>query len=372
MALGKKRVIFFNLLLPVGFFILLMGGLEINLRLMGRTSDNFLKQDPVLGWVHMPNKKGWSVTGEYRVPVELNRFGLVGPEVSDRRQVSEGVEQPFRIAILGDSVTEAFQVEPALAYPRLLEKRLNDLSGYDRYEVLNFGVTSYGTVKEAYVLEKEVMRFSPDLVILGFFVGNDFTDSLGEEINPEAKFSPRQKISNGGKLWLRNHSTAYRWFLEKKARHRFWSDPAPVSSPVSDRSRSTFDEDDSVEVQRGRRRVEMSLKKMQIVLAERQIPFLILILPSKEQVHERRRALSRQDLDRAQPSRLLAAWLAGEKIAYVDALPDFQSWAKINPESWAFFKFDGHPNETGHFLIAKTLINYLIKELRISGYELKR
>lgn len=334
--------------------------LEGVLRLAGRTSDNFLKQDAVLGWVHMPDKKGWSVTREYRVLVEINQFGLVGPETT--------LEKPagtFRIAFVGDSLTEAFQVNPEASFSRLVERRLNDLAGDKKIETLNFGVTSYGTIKELYILENEVLKFKPDLVVLGLFIGNDFANNLEEKVNSQAQFTPWQTIKNWKKLWWRNHSTAYRWFLEKKARLNFsWKNLGGQARnqsfvPVGYGPGSIFGENYSVETQLAMAKTQGYFKKIKNVAVEHQVPVLILILPSKEQVHEMLRAPDDRNLDWEKPHKILKEFLIKENVLYLDTLPIFQSWAKINPKGLAFFKFDGHPNETGHWLIAKGLLGYL-------------
>ncbi|MDO8495065.1 MAG: GDSL-type esterase/lipase family protein [bacterium] len=349
---SKKKIIFFNLLTFAGVFVVLIGFFEIGLRLVGRTSDNFLKQDAVLGWTHVPNKKGWSVTREYRVPVQLNNFGLVGPDTS-----LEKPAETFRVAFVGDSFTEAFQVETEAAFPRVIEKRVNDLG--KKVETLNFGVTSYGTVKEDWVIKNSALRFNPDLIVLGYFVGNDFADNLAGDINPTAQFSSRKKFTNSVKLWFRNHSVAYRWFLEKKSRNAFLSDPAPVFVPAIYGPNSIFGSKYSSAAEEGMAKTKTYLKNISDILREQDINFLVLILPAKEQVHERLRSSEDSNLDWEKPNRMLKEFFEQEKIAYLDTLPTFQSWAKINPEGLAFFKFDGHPNETGHFLIAKGILNYL-------------
>lgn len=56
-------------------------------------------------------------------------------------------ENPFRILILGDSLTEGYGVSPAQAYPSLLQKKLNSSSqtGHRLFEVMNGGVTGSTT-----------------------------------------------------------------------------------------------------------------------------------------------------------------------------------------------------------------------------------
>ncbi len=307
--------------------------LEVIFRLSGKVSDNFLKQDPVLGWVHLPGK-GRSITSEYRVFVEINKFGLVGPETT--------LEKPrdvFRIAVLGDSVTEAFQVEPKDSYVRRLEKMLNEFAPQPglRFELLNFGVMSYGTVKQAYILENSVFKFNPDLVILGFFMGNDFSDNLTEKVKPGAEFSGRERLSKGMKLWLRNNSAAWRWFLKKKSSIGFLENqnPPQVEKESSDS-----------EIQA----TKSALRNFKEIAERHNIPLLILILPSKGLEEEK--------------SILLADFLAKEGIEYFDLLPGFRSWVNMNPGVSAFFPIDSHPNEEGHKIIAEALFEYLKNKLK--------
>ncbi len=77
-----------------------------------------------------------------------------------------------RIAVVGDSFTFGFGVEQHATYCHQLEGRLNQRAAACDYDVLNFGVSGYGTRHEAAVLEHKVMPFEPDLIIVGY-VMND-------------------------------------------------------------------------------------------------------------------------------------------------------------------------------------------------------
>ena len=88
----------------------------------------------------------------------------------------------FRIAVLGDSFTEAFQVPRDQSFHTLLEKKLNEISsGNRRFEVLAFGRSGQGTRFQLEIYEKLVRYYNPDLVISTFF-----PFFLGR-IGPEAK-----------------------------------------------------------------------------------------------------------------------------------------------------------------------------------------
>jgi hypothetical protein len=46
-----------------------------------------------------------------------------------------------------------------------------------KVEALNFGCDSYGTAQELVTLQRQVWRFSPDIVVLVFFAGNDLRNN---------------------------------------------------------------------------------------------------------------------------------------------------------------------------------------------------
>ncbi len=82
-------------------------------------------------------------------------------------------KKPFRILILGDSLTEGYGVSPNQCYPFLLEEKLNadNPSGQPFYEVLNGGVTGSTTNGGASRIEWH-MQSPPDFLIIALG-GND-------------------------------------------------------------------------------------------------------------------------------------------------------------------------------------------------------
>ena len=103
--------------------------------------------------------------------VEINSDGWRGPEVP----LAAG-PGTFRIALLGDSYIEAFEVPFEKTVGELLEGRLSALRGTP-VEVLNFGHGGYGTTQELLTLQHEVWKYSPDLVLLAVTTGNDISDN---------------------------------------------------------------------------------------------------------------------------------------------------------------------------------------------------
>lgn len=126
---------------------------------------------PVLGWALEPGGTAFQRSRDYGVKVEINEHGL-----RDRAHAFDPAPDVSRIAILGDSFMEAYQVELEESLPYLLQEALADR----RVEVINFGVGGYGTAQALLALREKGLRYSPDLVVLAFFTGNDIQDNSRE------------------------------------------------------------------------------------------------------------------------------------------------------------------------------------------------
>lgn len=346
------RKYFFNFLIFIGTFFFLLLILEITLRVFHIRSDNHLKHDPVLGWVHDPNRTGRSVSKEFSTKWRINSQGLIGPECS-----YEKPEGTFRIVALGDSMTEAFQVEEKDSFVRLLERKLNSLDDAG-YEVLNFGVTTYGTVKEYYVFENKATRFNPDMVILAVFIGNDIDDNLNEEINPNAEFTKQQKIENYIKLFLRNNFVSIGFTKEKIAKNKILrylkgdrEEAVAAYNPIYFKN---YPENTQFAIEK----TKTYLKKFKNLADKESIRFLVLLIPDRVQVYEEFRPAAVEAVDFEKPNKILAGFLEEQEIDYIDLLPVFLSWVKMNSGTFLYFPYDGHINKDGHKVIAEEIFNH--------------
>lgn len=149
--------------------VALVAGLELAVRISGYSAPFWYRPDPQLGWTLRPGTKGWFIK-EGRAYVRINDAGF-----RDRDRALDKPDGVFRIAVLGDEHSEAMQVEQPQAWWSLLGAELDGCSvaGGRQVEVLNFGVTSYGTAQELVMLETRALRYQPDLVLLQFTPGND-------------------------------------------------------------------------------------------------------------------------------------------------------------------------------------------------------
>ena len=85
----------------------------------------------------------------------------------------------FRIAVLGDSFVEALQVDESDTLCLRLEKLLNRANRQPdrKFQVINCGVSGYGTAQQLQMLQHHVLPLSPDAVFLAVFPGNDIRNN---------------------------------------------------------------------------------------------------------------------------------------------------------------------------------------------------
>lgn len=130
----------------------------------------FHTSDRDLGWKLKPGASGeWKGEGESFVRV--NSEGL-----RDREHTKAKPPNTLRVAVLGDSFTEAIHVPVEQTFWSKLERKLGNcdaVKGRKNVEVLNFGVQGYGTAQQLIMLRKKVWDYNPDIVVLAFYIGND-------------------------------------------------------------------------------------------------------------------------------------------------------------------------------------------------------
>lgn len=153
---------------------------EAGIRLLGIGKPQFYTYSKWCGWKMLPGSSGWQ-TDEGRAWLRANRWGFRGPDWTLAKPAGT-----LRIAVLGDSMTEAQQVPEDQTFCAVIERMLKrdlPLPPTSRFhsvrnvEVMNFGVDGYGTAQELLTLEHDVWRFSPDVIVLAFFNGNDLRNN---------------------------------------------------------------------------------------------------------------------------------------------------------------------------------------------------
>lgn len=167
-----------NILLSIVSLLVLMLGLEGTLRVThafhARTA--WTQPDPEIGYRFTPGRSYWFFAeNDHPVEGRINAMGW-----RDRERSRAKVPGTRRVAVIGDSFVEAFQVELDSTFVAIAERRLNAPAAQDSIrapvEVMNFGRSGMTTSEELWVLDHDVMPCSPDVVVLLFTPENDVAD----------------------------------------------------------------------------------------------------------------------------------------------------------------------------------------------------
>jgi len=122
--------------------------------------------DSKLGWKLVPRWKGSHQHNDFKVKYSTNKYGFRG------ESANPGKPNGRRIAFLGDSFTFGFGVNDHETFVH----RLNTKENGDLF--LNFAVPGFSTDQQYILLHERVFDFSPDVVVLVTYLGNDLFDNL--------------------------------------------------------------------------------------------------------------------------------------------------------------------------------------------------
>jgi len=183
---------------------------EIVLRVIGFSAPVFYTYDDVTGSRLLPGAEGWQ-RAEGEAFVAINRDGQ-----RDRERSRTKPPNTFRIAILGDSITEALQVPLESTFSSVLERQLKGCKAFENrnVETVNFGVSGYGTAQELLTFRHRAAAYSPDVTVLAFYAGNDVRNN-SKELEP-SKLRPFFDVQ-GGNLVLDNSFLSNRDYLSFKS-----------------------------------------------------------------------------------------------------------------------------------------------------------
>lgn len=158
--------------------------LEVGLRITGlcplpAEPDASLAQLPIQEMVELAAAESWIHKPS---DVEVREADGSRPQMmvkrdwcSCREDVDTPVDKPpgtYRVVVLGDSHTDGF-VENADSYANVLERLLPQPA-----DVMNCGQAVSSPYQQLWIYRALYQRFQPDLLIVGFYAGNDLLDLL--------------------------------------------------------------------------------------------------------------------------------------------------------------------------------------------------
>jgi hypothetical protein len=178
---------------------------EVAVRVSGLARVSLYTWDADRGWGLKPGASGWQ-REEGAGFVSVNRAGFRGPQWTIAKP-----PDTLRVAVVGDSFTEAPQVAYEQTFCAVTERALGGCKGLGgrKIQVMNFGTDAYGTAQELVTLRRHVWQYSPDIVVLAFFSGNDLRNN--STVLESDKCRPFY-VFEDGKLTLGGPFERSRWF----------------------------------------------------------------------------------------------------------------------------------------------------------------
>jgi hypothetical protein len=194
---SKIRRIAQNILFSLIVFLLFILVLEIVLRTTHLFGARLAYSEPcpILGYRFTPSRKYWyNKENDHPITGRINSYAWRDKEWSIRKP-----QDTYRIAVLGDSFVQAFQVESDRTFLALTENKLNE--DYNlKVELMNFGLGGATQTEELLILKNDIVQFSPDMVLLFFCPLNDIRDVSRE--TAQQIMRPFYNISENGELIL--------------------------------------------------------------------------------------------------------------------------------------------------------------------------
>jgi lysophospholipase L1-like esterase len=372
--------------------------IELALRVMGWSFPIFMHPDADLGWSYRPGIAGWS-SQENTVHLRMNRVGFRGPEWS-----REPAADTFRIAVLGDSFVESSNLPDEHALTSLIGSRLAGCPAFAhrRVEVLNFGVSGYGTAQEYLLLQRRVASFHPNLVLLAVYAGNDVADNSRALSLESQKARPYFVALPSGELELdasfRDSDTFRRAIADDwekrlvnasyllQALKQVYKGAAVIPAPIEARAFRRGEVENGTPPapqfselysppadgpwQSAWSVTEKLLLRMRDWSRQERIDFGLVIFPSPIQIlpgqdlrDTASKAFGLADLD--YPTQRIAQFAAHNGISYLDLLDPLRAYGDREGEFLHGFPprlGDGHLNATGNKLSGELVADWLCRQ----------
>ena len=309
-----------------------------------------------------------------------NSFGLIGPQVSIKKP--EGIK---RIAILGDSYTEALQVPYQDNFCMGMEAILNKRRlGNKGIEVLNAGLAGYSPLAEYIYYKRNISVFKPDLVVLQIFANDVFDDNkFGSMADFDSQGLPlRLRIfwpdsrndanwNRGIRSYLVEHSRLAEYIYLKAVKSQKKSKLNRLMNAkeeFNDQNQFFIIDSGNILFKDNKFKDKLWSKTRKYIASLNNLVrdsgarFMVFYIPMEGQLLMGKYSVhvysSAQNLPFNRDFNfLLKEFCEKEKIPYLDLQDDFQ----LHSEKMLYLETDGHLTKTGHRVVAYSLAEFIIK-----------
>ncbi|MBX7144706.1 MAG: SGNH/GDSL hydrolase family protein [Oligoflexia bacterium] len=312
----------FGVLVAIGSLFFTLVVLELVFRLVAPAS----KQ--ILSWSDRPKRY---------------YFVHASHDVRDFQYSRHKTASTFRIVVLGDSFSFGDYLQFDDTFPKRLERYLNLNEGVGRVEVINYGVSSYSTVKESKLL-RQAMHLEPDLILLQITLNDP-------EIVP---FHPRHPFQGpDGKVHLPkilNYWKSLKFIIERVAYHR-------LEREYREYFHNLFSEP------RTRDYFVKGITAFQHVTAAHFVPLGAVLFPLFDSTFD-------EKYEFAHEHQQVDTLLAERNIPHLDLLPFYEH---IPAERLQVIPHENaHPNEIAHRIASEAIYSWLQDAHLVPEYAFSR
>ena len=262
--------------------------------------------------------------------VSLNKQGYRDTEHAHNKD-----KNTVRIAVLGDSFTFGSGIKNVNdTYPKKLEKTLNSKSEKTGYEVLNFGKPGIDTEYEIKILKNDAIQYRPDIIIVGYVL-NDFRD-MGT--------AKTKKSSNIYLFWLDVYLHRYSYL------YGFISKGFNIALEATGLRKSYYQTIiDEFNSENNKKFNRMYFEELKEISKNNNATLIIAVFPFIYKLHDYPFTESHNFVSRS-----------GNEygIIILDLLPYFEN---KDENELIVSRYDPHPNQLGHQIIADAIYEKLIK-----------
>lgn len=256
----------------------------------------------------------WELQPNLDTLFKFEHFATNSLGMRDREYPVEKPSGVKRIAVIGDSFAMGSGVGQDESYSKLLEKLLNKTNDDLDIEVMNFGVGGYGLRNYDALLRSKVMKFTPDLIIIGFCSGNDI------HVPEKAELEGRLVLRPPAEMFYRLHLKRYLAYAKNGFNYIKLSQ-VPTEKEVL--------------------HISTHLKSIKAQCDKRNIPIILAycaVLPDTLAIQKVRQIAQNNSID------------------FVDASEGFEG---LEIKDITVHPLDGHPNARGHEIYAKNIFRFL-------------
>jgi hypothetical protein len=298
----------------------------------------FYRFDHNLGWAPLENINGG---GEYRCPVHLNQFGLRGPDDMQQKKTSGRK----RVLVLGDSYVWGAGASQEELFTAPAVHGTND-------ELINFGISGYGTDQEYLFYMLKGQTFDVDQVVLVFTPHNDIDNNLSSKaysyLKPYFTLSGGQLVRHDDHVRYSEVANFFRVLKRKSRVYYLGKDAFDGLIKTLLRKQERHWKTDVVVSEADREGIELTLaiiKELKEAVAAHGAEFYVVFIPYKPRVENHL-----PDNHPIVP--LIAAGLTQMGVSYREPYPEFLRSARAGVELFNGGN-DRHFNAAGHALFAK-------------------